>query len=235
MFRRISVALSTGLILVVAAIGIANAKVTDLPGVTVTATTSDFMEVSVPVDYMEVIRLQRDIASITDTIYVTDMSRLQVCQVLRQHPPENCTTINYPASPGIPAAGGVEWAGNGCGAGAISTAFLSIGLSFRYPGLYSGDLNKPIKGNPSIDFTISCHNHDRDYTSPKTKAMADARFERNLTSVCTSALSDGGTCLAFKDTYVSTVRERGASAYEADQRQLACSVWGDSMKKSGCA
>lgn len=234
MFKRISGALSTVSILAVAVIGIANAKVTDLGRVIVTATTSDNILVSIPVDYMAVTRLKRDEASISDTIYVTDMSRSQVCAVLKQHPPQNCTTSNYPASPGIPSARGAEWAGNGCGTGPFATAFLSAILARLDPQTYSNDLNKPVKNNPSIDFTGICNEHDSNYTSAGTKAFADHRFERQLEAMCNAGPGDVGSCMSFKSTYVWTVETVGKSAYDADQAQLACSAWGDSMKKSGC-
>jgi hypothetical protein len=117
----------------------------------------------------------------------------------------------------------------------LSTAFASVALEYTLSGLYSGDLNKPVKHNPSIDFTSICSDHDSNYTSGGTKAFADSRFRRQLESLCNAAPSDGAVCWAFKNAYVSAVQTLGKSAYEADQKQLACSAWGDSMKKSGCA
>ncbi|MEO9079057.1 MAG: hypothetical protein ABI268_07055 [Rhodanobacter sp.] len=235
MFKRISGSLLTVMISAVVFVGIANAQgVTNLGKVVVTATTSDYMEVYVPVDYMAIVRFQRDYASISDTDYITDMSRVQVCQVLGQHPPQSCTTSNYPASPGIPSASGAQWAGNGCGSGPLSSLFASFLLKDLSGGTYSGDLNKPVKYNPSIDFTSICSDHDRNYTSGGTKEFADSRFKRQLESLCNAALSDGASCMSFKGKYVSVVKNMGGSACADDQKQLACSAWGASMKKSGC-
>lgn len=236
MFKRIRGALSTVIALAIAVVGIANAAdVTNLPKVVVTATTSDNFVVFLPAEFIPAAKLEPLFASMDETDYSTELTKLQVCQVLKQHQPQNCTASNYPASPGIPSASGAQWAGNGCGSGAMSTAFASLALYARYPGLYSGDLNKPIKGNPSIDFTSSCNKHDELYTSGASKSFADSAFGRRLTNICTSAPSDGGICLAFKDSYVSAVQNHGDSAYAADQQQLACSAWGSSMKKSGCS
>lgn len=199
-----------------------------------TATTSDHVIVSIPVDYLAAARFKRAAASIGEADYVTDLTRLQVCQVLKQHPPQNCTMSNYPASPGIPSAAGATWAGNGCGAGPMSSAFASAILKRTSGGKYSGDLNKPVKYNPSIDFTSICNNHDRGYTSVATKKQTDNIFASKLTALCGAAPSDRTTCQAFADDYVWAVRNMGDSAYEDDQKQLACSAWGDSMKKSGC-
>ncbi|MEO9077732.1 MAG: hypothetical protein ABI268_00335, partial [Rhodanobacter sp.] len=106
MFKRIIGALLTGIILAVVVIGTANAGVTNLEGVTVTASTSDFVQVTVPVDLMWIARYERNYMSISDVDYVTDMTRLQVCHVLKQAPPADCNMSNYPAAPGIPGAGG---------------------------------------------------------------------------------------------------------------------------------
>jgi hypothetical protein len=236
MLKSISGAIFTVVVLAVGASGSAKATdTTTFPTVRVTATTSDKFVVYLPADFIPSAKLRPSYSSIGETDFETDLSRMQVCQVLRQHPPQNCTTSNYPASPGIPSASGAEWAGNGCGSGPMSTAFASMGLEILHPGLYSGDLNKPVKGNPSIDFTSSCNKHDELYTSGVSKSFADSVLRTRLSNVCSHALGDGDTCLAFRDTYVSTVQSHGGSAYAADQQQLACSAWGDSMKKSGCA
>ncbi|MEO9079768.1 MAG: hypothetical protein ABI268_10700, partial [Rhodanobacter sp.] len=199
-----------------------------------TASTSDFVQVTVPVDLMWIARYERNYMSIIDVDYVTDMTRLQVYQVLKQAPPPDCNMSNYPAAPGIPGAGGSEWTANGCGVGAFTTAFASIGLYAKYRGLYSGDMNRPVKGNPSINFGSACNKHDELYTSGNTKAFADQAFQRRLGVACDIALSDKSSCNAFKVTYVSTVKDHAQDAYDADQKELKCAAWGDSMKKSGC-
>lgn len=235
MFKSVNVLLMAVLASAVAFTGIANADgIVTLGKVQVTATTSDHVVVYIPADYLEAARFKRAAASISDTDYVTDLSRVQVCQVLKQHPPQNCTMSNYPASPGIRSAAGAAWAGNGCGASPMSTAFASVILQRISAGLYSGDLNKPVKRNPAIDFTAICNNHDRGYTSIATKATTDTIFANQLSALCNASPGDVGTCLAFKNAYVLAVKTLGGSAYDQDQKQLACSAWGDSMKKSGC-
>ncbi len=200
-----------------------------------TASTSDNFTVYLPADFIPAARLQPLFTSIGEADYSTDLSKLQVCQVLRQHPPQNCTTSNYPASPGIPSASGAHWAGNGCGSGAMSTAFASAILARLDAETYSKDLNKPVKYNPSIDFTSICSEHDGNYTNGRTKDFADSRFQSQLEALCGAAPSDAGSCMSFKSTYVWAVKTLGESAYEDGQKQQACSAWGDSMKKSGCA
>ena len=236
MFKRVTVSFLKAIASAVLFVGIVNAQgVVTLQPVQVTATTSDHVIVSVPVDYLQTLRFQRQYASTGDTDYVTDLSRAQVCAVLKWHPPQDCAMSNYPASPGIRSASGAVWAGNGCGAGPMSTAFASVVLKGLHFSTYSGDLNKPVKGHPSIDFTAICNLHDQGYTSVGTKERADSFFDLQLKGLCAAAGSDGALCQSFANNYVYAVKNLGSSAYEGDQKQLACSVWGDSMKKSGCA
>lgn len=235
MFKRISGALSTVIILAVVVVGIANAGVTNLAEVIVTGTTSDNFTVFLPAEFIPAARFSPSYSSIGEWDYSTDLTKAQVCKVLKDHPPRNCTTSNYPASPGIPSASGSQWAGNGCGAGAVSSALASVALEGLYGYLYSGDMNKPVRGNPLIDFTSICNMHDELYTNGSEKYFADQFFDRHLKSLCQAATSDGSTCTSFRNTYVWAVKNHGESAYQADQQQLACSAWGDSMKKSGCA
>ncbi|MBD3815800.1 MAG: hypothetical protein IE913_04995 [Halothiobacillus sp.] len=237
MFNRFPVSFLKAAASAILFVGIVNAQdVVTLKPVQVTATTSDHVIVSVPADYLQAARLQRQYASIGEADYVTDLSRAQVCAVLKKHPPsQDCTKSNYPASPGIRSASGAAWAGNGCGAGPMSSAFASVVLKGMHFSTYSGDLNKPVKGNPSIDFTAICNIHDQGYTSVGTKERADSSFDLQLKSLCAAAGSDGSLCQSFANNYVYAVKNLGNSAYEEDQKQLACSAWGDSMKKSGCA
>ncbi|MEO8809143.1 MAG: hypothetical protein ABI386_02705 [Rhodanobacter sp.] len=234
MFKRICGALSSVITLAVLVVGIANAGVTNLERVVVTASTSDNFKVFLPVEFIPAARLQPLFDSVGEGEYYTDLNRSQVCEVLRQHPPQNCTISNYPAAPGIPSASGAEWAGNGCGTGPFTSAFVSAALELANLNTYSGDLNKPVKGNPSIDFTSICSEHDEHYTSGVTKAFADRGFQTRLNALCVGASSGGAACSTFANIYVNSVKNLGASAYEADQAQLRCAAWGDSMKKSGC-
>lgn len=236
MFRKINGALSTVIILAVFVVGIANAApVTNLEGVTVTGTTSDDFVVSIPFSYANEAKFKLQVDSIGEEDFETDLSRAQICSMLKKHQPLNCTTSNYPASPGIPSSFGAVWAGNGCGAGPLTSAFLSALARYIVPGSYSGDLNKPVKDAPGIDFTAICSAHDAAYTSRSTKAIADMAFERNLGNLCQATGSYRATCTSFQNAYVYAVGTLGQSAYDADQQQLTCSAWGDSMKKSGCA
>lgn len=162
-----------------------------------------------------------------------DMTREQVCQVLRDNKPDNCTTRNYPAAPRIRSASGAAWAGNGCGAGPWTTALGTGYLTVLLPGVFSGDLNRPVQGNPSIDFTAFCNGHDRGYTSFASKQTVDQRFADALHSFCQGS-TDQQLCNGFASTYVKAVQKYGVSAYAEDQAQLKCAAWGDSMKKNQC-
>lgn len=235
MFKRISGAASTAIILAVVVVGIANAAdLANLHRVIATASTSDSSLVSAPQDFIPAAKVQPLLASMGEAGFVTHSSRLQVCEVLRQHPPQNCTTRTYPASPGIPSASGAEWAGHGCEPGTSMNLFVSIVLKSLNAGTYTGDMNRPVRYNPSIDFGSSCNAHERHYTSSTSKDVADAGFEHQLAMLCNAALSDRASCMSFKDKYVWVIKNLGDSLYEADQKEKACSAWGDSMKKSGC-
>jgi hypothetical protein len=118
-----------------------------------------------------------------DNQYTTDLTKQQVCQDMKSNPPKDengntCTTTTFPAAPNIPSASGAAFNGNGCGAGPWGTAFGSSVLGARHPNDYSGDLNKPVKTNPSIDFTSICNAHDTCYTSSAIggKAGCDSDF-----------------------------------------------------------
>lgn len=202
-----------------------------------TATTSDGVYISMPRNFESYVQLLRPaVAPIGIDDHVTDLTSARICQVLRLHPPKSgCTRSNYPASPGIPSASGAAWAGNGCGASPLSSAFASIALSVLYRDRYSGDLDKPVKGDPSIDFTDSCNMHDSAYTGPLLKSTADRIFQSSLEGACLGAPGNRSECYAFAQAYVDAVEtSMGSSAYEEDQQQLACSVWGTSLKQSGC-
>lgn len=235
MFKRISGALSTVIILAVVFVGIANAQDgANLARVVVTATTSDNSVVFVPQHFIPAAKVQPFLISIGEADFATDLSRLQVCEVLREHPPQNCTTSTYPASPDIPSAAGAEWGGHGCEPSTSINIFVSVVLKRLSTGVYTGDMNKPVRYNPSIDFGGICNAHERHYTSSASKGVADASFEHQLAMLCNAALSDRASCISFKDKYVWVVKNLGGSAYESNQKELACSAWGESMKKSGC-
>lgn len=192
---------------------------------------------TIPFFMMSAFHISQQEAAHIDDITL-DMTKDQVCQTLRDNKPSGCTTQNYPPAPGIQGASrdgtsGAVWAGNGCGADPWSSAEGDIALSILLPGIYSGDLNRPLKGNPSIDFTVICNDHDRGYTSRFSKTFVDNRFSRALDSFC-SGSTNQQLCNGFAATYVDAVKKYGPAAYAADQAQLKCAVWGDSMKKNQC-
>jgi hypothetical protein len=162
-----------------------------------------------------------------------DLTKAQICTVLRNNKPAGCTTSNYPAVPRIPSASGATWAGNGCGADPWSSALGAGYLTAMLPGIFSGDLNRPVEGNKSIDFTSFCNNHDRAYTSNASKQFADNQFAKQLQNFCQGS-SNQQLCNGFASTYVDAVKQYGAAAYAEDQADLRCAAWGDSMKKDQC-
>lgn len=223
---------SLALVLVGVGVGTAHAQPT-LPAVEVTASTSDGGSVSIPFFAKATGPLSPYIKVGQDGDTTVNMTKSQFCSALAGLKPSNCSTSTYPPAPGIPSASGATWSGNGCGAGPWSTAFASGALSAMFGSRYSGDLNHPVAGNPSIDFTNICNQHDRDYTSLVSKLQADNNFSSRLSSFCGGS-SDPTSCQSFANAYVNAVSNFGTGAYQADQTQLQCAAWGDSMKKSGC-
>jgi hypothetical protein len=201
----------------------------------VTATTSDNFTVYLPQQFIPSALLRPSHSSISDIEFETELTRQQVRPMLMQHPPQKIAQqVIIQLRQVFPRPLGR------CGQVTVAAQVQCLPPFFPWALVPLsrrpfGDLNKPIKGNPSIDFTSSCNKHDEPYTSGASKSFADAAFGRRLSSVCTAAPSNGDTCLAFIDTYVSTVQNYGDSAYVADQQQLACSAWGSSVKKSGCS
>lgn len=208
---------------------------TTLGTITVTGTTSDGHSIAVPFFmYGTPHVLPPAYASIPYDGIEIEMTQEQYCSALKAKKPANCSLATFPAAQGFPSANGGSFHGNGCGADPYSSAIGSAILSGLYGDWYSGDLNKPIKGNPSIDFTPYCNQHDEDYTGPMTKAQADNKFAESLKSYCATS-GDYTLCSSFANDYVATVKSGLANgAYEADQAVFNCSVWGNSMKESGC-
>ncbi|MGH8040941.1 MAG: hypothetical protein ACREPN_02730 [Rudaea sp.] len=167
-----------------------------------------------------------------------DMTKEQVCKMLRDHKPSNCSTSIYPPAPGIKSSSGAIWGGNGCGAGSTDpfTTALTSALFGKLNSNYSGNLNAPIKGRPDIDFTATCDSHDGWYTSSMTKQRADNLFARALTTQCGNVGDSAGqgACNTVSSEYQYAVDEKGANSYAEDQAQYQCAAWGDSMKKDGC-
>jgi len=167
--------------------------------------------------------------------YFVEMTKEQFCNAIKNNPPSpNCTRSNFPAAPGMPSASGARWAGNGCGSTPWTTALAAGFLSQELPGLFSGDLNRPVAGNPSIDFALICNEHDANYTRPMTRLDADNKFRDDLAGFCTSS-TDPTLCQVFANVYVQAVGRFGQSAYEADQAQLRCSSWGNILRASECS
>lgn len=219
------------MVLVGVGMGTAYAQPT-LPTVEVTATTSDGNSVSIPF-FAKATGPLSPYMKLGQDGPLLDLTKAQFCSMLAGLKPSNCSTGTYPPAPGIPSASGAAWSGNGCGAGPWSTAFASGGLRTLYGSRYSGDLNHPVAGNPSIDFTNICNQHDKDYTSLVSKQTADNNFANRLSNFCGGS-TDPLTCQSFASTFVNAVSNYGMSAYQADQTQLQCAAWGDSMKNSRC-
>jgi hypothetical protein len=165
---------------------------------------------------------------------VLALDKAAVCSQLKADQPQGCTVTNYPAAPGVSSASGAIWAGNGCGADPWSTAFAAGTLLVMLPGVFSGDLNKPVQNNPSIDFTAICNNHDQGYTSSLPKGIVDNQFNKALTSFCNTS-TNAQLCQGFAAAYTSAVDTYGKGAYAEDQAQLACAAWGSAMKGSKCS
>jgi hypothetical protein len=171
---------------------------------------------------------------------VLDLTKAQVCNTLKANPPKDqngntCTVTTYPPAPGIPSASGATWAGNGCGSSPWSSAWGSTYLRPKYGSKYSGDLNEPVAGNPSIDFTGYCNTHDSCYTSFSLGGQpgCDKHFGDAIDGFCNQS-SDKADCTAFASDYEAAVKQYGKSAYDSDQAQLSCAEWGDAMKTDGC-
>jgi hypothetical protein len=157
---------------------------------------------------------------------------------LKANPPKDqngntCTTNTYPPAPGIPSASGATWGSNGCGASAWTNILATIGLKAKYGSKFSGDLNEPVAGNPSIDFYKQCQQHDMCYTEPYPRGLCDKLFGINLNSFCQGS-TDKDACSAFATDYSNAVNSYGQAAFDADQAQLACAEWGQAMKQDQC-
>ena len=170
--------------------------------------------------------------------FTLDMTKDQVCQILHDNKPANCSTSVYPPAPGIKSSSGSSWAGNGCGAGSTDplTTLLTSYLFSKLNSNYSGNLNAPINGRPDIDFTDTCNRHDGWYTSSLTKQRADNLFARVLTTQCGNVGDSAGqgACNTASAQYQLAVDAKGDKSYAEDQTQYKCAAWADSMKKDGC-
>jgi hypothetical protein len=204
----------------------------ELGGVAVYASTTDGALVLVPTFGTSSKKFSP--SKSPDGEFILTMTKAQFCASLASGKPTNCSVNTYPAAPGIPSASGATWSGNGCGADPWSTALASGWLTTMLPGVFSGDLNRPVSGNPSIDFTSMCNQHDKGYTSVVTKAAVDNAFHNNLTSFC-NASTNAQLCQGFAATYTQAVQRYGDAAYQEDQAELGCATWGVSMKVSQCS
>lgn len=167
-----------------------------------------------------------------------DLTKAQVCKMLKDSKPKNCSTSIYPPAPNVKSSSGADWAGNGCGAGStdpLTNALISA-LYGLFSADYSGNLNAPIKGRPDIDFTHTCNKHDGCYTSMTPKVRCDNQFNHDLSEQCGGVADSAGmgSCNAAELKYGIAVHDDGQSSYDEDQAQYQCASWGDSMKKDGC-
>jgi hypothetical protein len=207
-----------------------------LPDVVVTATTLDGASVMIPFFLMQTmyVQLKHDVATIDADNYSTTLTKAQVCSKLKANQPTNCSMGTYPAAPGMPNALGLPFAGNGCGADPYSS-FIADRLLTVFGKGYSGNLNRPVTADSAIDFTGACNNHDGCYTSPQTKLSCDTQLGKELLAICSKAgPAFGPTCVTFSNIYTEAVNEKGDAAYYADQKDLKCSTWGNSMKANKC-
>jgi hypothetical protein len=99
---------------------------------------------------------------------------------------------------------------------------------------HSGNLNRPVKSNASIDFTSYCNQHDSGYTRNMSKRSVDDRFSMQLHDFCNTSTSQQ-LCHGFASTYVDAVKKYGDDAYAEDQADLRCAEWGTSMKGNKCS
>ena len=208
---------------------------TTLPSIEVWASTTDGASVMIPggmVVGVFATSMRRSPLDSNDTIALT---KQQVCSTLKANPPPNCSITTYPPAPNIPSASGAIFSGNGCGSGIWSNVFASIGLNVKYGGRYSGDLNAPVAGNKSIDFTSSCMKHDSCYSgSFPGKNGCDTQFMNNLEHGLCDGSTDKNSCYDFAMDYVDAVTYHGDAAYAEDQENLRCAAWGYSMKQNQC-
>lgn len=207
-----------------------------LPDVVVTATTLDGASVMIPFFLMQTmyVQLKHDVATIDADDYSTSLTKAQVCSKLKASQPTDCSMGTFPSAPGLPNAQGLPFAGNGCGADPYSS-FIGDQLLKAFEKKYSGDLNRPVAQNSAIDFTAACNNHDGCYTSLIPQGKCDSWLGRDLLGVCATAASNSvTTCNAFASYYTLAVSKKGAEAYYADQKNLKCSTWGNSMKANKC-
>ena len=166
--------------------------------------------------------------------YYVNQTKEEFCNSIKNSAPPGCTRTNFPAAPGMTSASGARWAGNGCGSTPWSTALADGVLSELWPGRYSGDINRPVAGNPSIDFALICNEHDANYTRPMLKDVADRLFSEQLQSFCRGS-TDQATCQSFAGAYSTVVRNFGQTAYNEDQAQLRCASWGNILRSSECS
>jgi hypothetical protein len=153
---------------------------------------------------------------------------------LKKAQPGGCSTTTFPAASGLPSALGLPFSGNGCGADPDTSFIGDLILKASING-FSGDLNRPVQGDGAIDFTGACNNHDKCYTSMHTQLSCDTQLGQTLLSICGRVGPVfGPTCVTLANAYTEAVNDFGSAAYIADQKDLKCSAWGNSMKANGC-
>ncbi len=164
-----------------------------------------------------------------------------VCSVLEQFKPAGCSMSTYPASPGLPSASGASWAPNDCGSGPFGTALGATALAYLSSWGYllghprfSGDMERPVKDNPSIDFGAYCNDHDHCYAAGvQAKRSCDTAFGTAMHDFCDVSTAPDD-CNAYATLYHGTVVAAGQSAYDDAQAAKKCSAWGNAMKANGC-
>jgi hypothetical protein len=211
-----------------------------LPDVVVTASTTDFQDVSIPGFMgagMGVHGVNSQYMQIDDD-NVVDMTKAQVCAYLSSNKPSNCsaTSSSWDASPHIDSSSGAAWAPNGCGPGGWANTWLSAAeaiSSYISGRSFSGDLNKPDSGHGDVDFTDACNNHDRCYATGSSQASCDSNFYNAMTSVCNSSTDQAG-CDGFRDDYNDVVTNTGAGPFADGHSESQCTAWAYSMNQDNC-
>lgn len=173
-----------------------------------------------------------------------DLTKEEACQILANAKPTDggpnkseCKLDNFPAAPGFPSFVNAPWSGNGCGAGMIANIQAKYALFARHPQAFSHDLDFPLKGYPSVSFTVGCNEHDMCYTiNGMNKHTCAVRFQVRLDGFCDTlgAGTPRATCQMLAADYYFGVDKHADDAYAEDQSEANCSEWGNAMKKNRC-
>jgi len=136
----------------------------------------------------------------------TPWTKEQVCKAIKDNAPKGCNVNNFAPAPGISSPTQGDWTPNGCGPGGWRNAFLGGIMENIYGDSFTGDLDRPIKADRSINFKTACDSHDACYTSWTSKNTCDQNFSTALNQACNGK---GNSCSSFAKTYGDAVRDYG--------------------------